>query len=496
MVKRGDSGLEVFLKRLNDESNQLARIHSIWGLGQLGRQKIGIIEKIKPYLNDQDEEIVTQAIKIIGDVKYQIKSDDLIPFLKHKSLRIQLHAIEAIGRIKLKNAVNDIIENIRINNNKDLLLRHAAIIALSRVASPEELAKYYNDDSDAVKIACVVALRRLNSPLIDIYLKDKNEFIVTEASRAINDDYSIEESLPTLANLINKTEFDNEGFIRRSLNANSRVGKLNNIQNLIDFSTNSTNDELMRVESINILSNWESPSKHDRVDGRYRGEINRNNNSVRKLFGQNAFELLYDKSESVRVASIKALSSLKITSLDTILISFLKKDSSKYIRQQSLITLLENNSYNSEIIFDIASNDTSKIVRTELLKHISKTLLQDETKASFLINIYKKGSYEEKQESINQLKLINNDQTKFFFSGLKDSLINQTILPEISLEVFESFEYFPNLKLKFEKTFSDTLTPYYYTLLGVMKKKELIFIITIFQLSVLDVMLLVEIIKT
>ena len=471
LVKRGDSGLEVFLKRLNDESNQLARIHSIWGLGQLGRQKIGIIEKIKPYLNDQDEEIVTQAIKIIGDVKYQIKSDDLIPFLKHKSLRIQLHAIEAIGRIKLKNAVNDIIENIRINNNKDLLLRHAAIIALSRVASPEELAKYYNDDSDAVKIACVVALRRLNSPLIDIYLKDKNEFIVTEASRAINDDYSIQESLPTLANLINKTEFDNEGFIRRSLNANSRVGKLNNIQNLIDFSTNSTNDELMRVESINILSNWESPSKHDRVDGRYRGEINRNNNSVRKLFGQNAFELLYDKSESVRVASIKALSSLKITSLDTILISFLKKDSSKYIRQQSLITLLENNSYNSEIIFDIASNDTSKIVRTELLKHISKTLLQDETKASFLINIYKKGSYEEKQESINQLKLINNDQTKFFFSGLKDSLINQTILPEISLEVFESFEYFPNLKLKFEKTFSDTLTPYYYTLFGGNEKK-------------------------
>ena len=78
------------------------------------------------------------------------------------------------------------------------------------------------------------------------------------------------------------------------------------IQNLIDFSTNSTNDELMRVESINILSNWESPSKHDRVDGRYRGEINRNNNSVRKLFGQNAFELLYDKSESVRVASLKA----------------------------------------------------------------------------------------------------------------------------------------------------------------------------------------------
>ena len=93
---------------------------------------------------------------------------------------------------------------------KRQLLRHAAIIALSRVATPQELTQYHSDDSDAVKIACVVALRRLNSPLIEIYLKDNNEFIVTEASRGINDDNSIEKSLPTLANLLNNTEFENE----------------------------------------------------------------------------------------------------------------------------------------------------------------------------------------------------------------------------------------------------------------------------------------------
>ena len=466
LVKRGDFGFEVFLKRLNDESNQLARIHSIWGIGQLGRQNIEIIEKIKPYLKDQDEEIITQTIKIIGDVKYQIKSDDLIPFLKHKSLRVQLHAIEAIGRIKLKNTVHDIIENIRINNNKDLLLRHAAIIALSRVATPQELAQYYSDHSDAVKIACVVALRRLNSSLIEVYLKDNNEFIVTEASRAINDDYSIEKSLPTLANLINNTEFDDEGLIRRSLNANLRVGKLNNIQNLINFSIDDTNDEFMRTESIDILSNWESPSSHDRVDGRYRGEINRNNKSVRDLFSQNVSKLLYDKSESVRIASIKALSSLKISTTDTILISFLKTDTSNYIRQQSLITLLENNSYNSEIIFNITSNDTSRLVRTELLKHISNTSFPNETKTSFLFNIYKKGSYEEKQESINQLKLINNKRTKSFFEELTDSLINNTIIPEISLETYEALKYFPDLKFKYDNVLTDSLTPYYYTLFG------------------------------
>ena len=471
-VKRGSLGLEIFLKRLTDKSSQIARIHSIWGIGQLSRKNIDILEKIIIYLKDEDEEVINQTIKIIGDSKYQIESNYLIPFLKHKSLRVQLHTLEAMGRIKSENTLDSIIENLRINNNQDLLLRHAGIIALSRIATSEELEEYTSDKSDAVRLACVVALRRMQSPLIEVFLKDKNEFIVTEAARGINDDYSIKTSLPALANLINYSNFSNEPLVRRSLNANLRVGKIKNIQNLINFSMIKINNELMRSEAINILSNWKSPSLHDRVDGRYRGEINRNDEIIVDLFSEKLIKLINDDSKLVRISSIKALSILKINIANEILLSFLKNDQSSDIRKQSLITLLENNSYKSKnIVFEIASNDSSELVRTELLKYISLTDISKDQKTNFLINIYKKGTIKEKQESINQLKFIENDKSKIFFKNLLDGLIAESIIPEIRLEIYESLKYFKDYKIKYNNAFKDTLTPYYYTISGGDKEK-------------------------
>ncbi len=75
-----------------------------------------------------------------------------------------------------------------------------------------------------MRIGAVVALRRLRDPGIAVFLNDKDEFIVTEAARAINDDLSIEKALPALGNLARATKFTNEALLRRAINANLRVG--------------------------------------------------------------------------------------------------------------------------------------------------------------------------------------------------------------------------------------------------------------------------------
>ena len=116
------------------------------------------------------------------------------------------------------------------------IIRHAGSLALARIGKADPVIALSNNPSRALRIAAVVALRRMSHAGIARFLNDKDEFIVTEAARAINDDLSIKDALPALGNLLNDTRFTNEALIRRAINANLRVGTEAAMQNLINYS--------------------------------------------------------------------------------------------------------------------------------------------------------------------------------------------------------------------------------------------------------------------
>src|SRR5690606_11397505 len=60
-VKRGKEGERIFKKSLAQNSNQLARVHAIWGLSQMARQQKEYAEHLLPLLQDSDPEIRAQA---------------------------------------------------------------------------------------------------------------------------------------------------------------------------------------------------------------------------------------------------------------------------------------------------------------------------------------------------------------------------------------------------------------------------------------------------
>ena len=122
----------------------------------------------------------------------------------------------------------------------------------------------------------------MKSEGVAIFLQDEDEYIVTEAARAINDDFSIEGALPALAQVLKENRFQNEALIRRAINANLRVGEAENLQILIDYATKKTAPPAMRAEALAALSTWAKPSELDRVDGRYRGKIERDDCSFEK----------------------------------------------------------------------------------------------------------------------------------------------------------------------------------------------------------------------
>jgi HEAT repeat protein len=145
-------------------------------------------------------------------------------------------AAEALGRIKYEPAIDPLIEFLKLNDDADAYQRHAGCLALARIGKAEPVIALWNDPSRALRIAAVVTLRRMSNAGIAKFLNDKDEFIVTEAARAINDDLSIKDALPSLGELLNTTQFTNEALIRRAINANLRTGTETAMQNLISYS--------------------------------------------------------------------------------------------------------------------------------------------------------------------------------------------------------------------------------------------------------------------
>ncbi|HCO83606.1 MAG TPA: heme-binding protein, partial [Arenibacter sp.] len=103
------------------------------GIGQLARKNLERAESLMGLLKDSDAEIVAQAAKTLGDLKYNNAGKDLIALLGHENARVRFFAAQALGRIKDKNAIEPLLKMLETNNDEDLYLRHAGVLALSRI---------------------------------------------------------------------------------------------------------------------------------------------------------------------------------------------------------------------------------------------------------------------------------------------------------------------------------------------------------------------------
>src|SRR5690554_3189983 len=225
LAKRGEDGAGILQDNAEQKENQLARIHGIIGLSQMARlDDQQYAAPLLPLLKDTDPEIRAQAAKWLGDIRYKEAGGALLPLLKDEHSRTRFFAAEALGRIAFEPAVQGLVQLLADNNDEDVYIRHAASLALGRINKPEPLVALSNHASPAVRLGAVLALRRMAHPDIAKFLNDQDEYIVTEAARAINDDYSIEAALPALGDLLQDTHFTNEALIRRAINANLRVG--------------------------------------------------------------------------------------------------------------------------------------------------------------------------------------------------------------------------------------------------------------------------------
>lgn len=287
---------------------QLARIHALWGLGQIFRQgpELAVAQRNKhraaifSLVSDPDVEIRAQVCRVLGETTQslfirKIPKDEvfepgtrspiigsirsasetgmLLRLLNDENLRVRSLAALALKPLFPKTVLKPVLQMLNSNTDGDPVVRHAASVALSRV-NEQALADELSGAGPAARMGITLALRRQKSKELARLLDDLDPLIALEAARGIHDE-EIAEALPQLAALADQPlpsgdDGLTDALVRRVMNANFRLGEKEHAERVVKLATDASLSESLRVEALEELKMWDAPSPLDRVLGAWR----------------------------------------------------------------------------------------------------------------------------------------------------------------------------------------------------------------------------------
>ena len=438
LVERGETN--AFEQAINQKENQLARVHGIWGIGQLARSKPALSEKLVSLIQDTDLEIQAQAIKVLGDNKYKGAAKAIIPSLASSSARVQFFAAQALGRMEEAEAVKPLLKLVEVNRDQDVYLRHAAVLALSRIGQVEPIAALATSSNRSLRIAAVLVLRRLKNPAVAQFLYDSDEYIVTEAARAIHDDESIPAALPALAKTLTVNKWTSEPLIRRAINACLRVGTAKEIDYLVAYIQRQDISDALRAEGIATLGTWGSPSVLDRVDGRYRGVLDRKASDVVDKVAGIVPAFLKSKNPEVLFATGQLIAELGIQNAKSEQTQLFLNHPSPKVRAGQLSSLTALNDVNLPLLLQKGIEDVDRNVRAQALGSLDKISIPKAQLPGIVNPIFEKGSLPEQQQLLQSIAKMPVDNTQEVLSDLIERMVANKLPAGIRLDLIEAVE--------------------------------------------------------
>ena len=326
------------------------------------------------------------------------------------------------------------------NDDRDDHLRNAGALALARIGDAAPLVALADHASRALRIAAVVALRRLQDPGVARFLDDSDEWVVTEAARAINDDFSIEAALPALARLLSRTPFDNEALIRRVINANLRVGQPENLNILTAYATRRDAPAALRAEAIAALGVWPRPSVLDRVTGRYRGPVERSAAPARAALSNVIGALLRDDSTNVQTAAAATAGRLRVEKAAPLLLELVQRAPAAEVRRAALAGLHRMGDSRIEAAVEAALRDPEQSVRSSALAQLPSLALPAKRSVALFASMLDAGTLEERQTAVAALRNLPAAATTPVLDSLLDALLAGRLDPALQLDLIETVE--------------------------------------------------------
>ena len=380
-----------------------ARLHAIWGLGQLAEKTPTALDPLRGLLRDSDSEVRAQAIKVLGDHGAADQADAFIAALEDANGRVKFFAAQSLGKLKHAAAAPALIAALRANADKDEYLRHALVMGLVGGNNVAAMTAAMVSDSKSVRLGLLLAFRRLGRAETAKFLADADPYIAREAAIAIND-APIVAGYPALAALIAKPSTD-EGLMFRVLNAQFRLGKPENAAALAAYAANPAAPAKLRAEAVSQLALWPTPPARDRVVGIFRPlpEKTRDASVAVKVLLPILPGLLDAKSPTVvQGAVLAAIESLEIKSAADTLFAVIKDGSQPAANRAAALRALDKlKDPRVPEAVKLASDLKSPTLRQAALPITAR--LSPEAAAPVLANLIANGSPSEQKTAFKAL---------------------------------------------------------------------------------------------
>lgn len=287
-LTRVDDALKVFSDGIAGERSFTTRLHSVWGLGILARRggpvpapfpdvpptsdamlQADAAAVLVNLLDDPDVEIRAQAWRVLGESTFD---GDALPIgqgLADASPRVRYFAAMTAGKRKATAHFDAVCTMLRENDDADVFLRHAGVMALESTAGGVgRIAALAADESSALRIAAVAVLHRMRAPEIAVFLDDADARIAGEAIRTICDE-NIEVVRPRIAELLDDSDHRAwPPFMQRRLIHNAyRLGGEGNARRLVAIVLDPESPAAVREEAARLLGEWAKPHVADQFLG-------------------------------------------------------------------------------------------------------------------------------------------------------------------------------------------------------------------------------------
>jgi quinoprotein glucose dehydrogenase len=457
-----------YLASTLDGESLLGRLHAIWGLGQLMRQEPRATDALLPLLAAPEPEVRAQVAKVLGDARVARAYEPLAGLLRDAEARPRFFAAIALGRLGRAECVPAVLEMLRAAKNEDVYLRHAGVMALAACAEPKTLQALQHDADMGVRLASVVALRRLERAEVADYLHDSDAAVVLEAARAVSD-LPIVPALPRLAawledstalakqeeasrrqraaaaTLKNAQQPDAgqepdvlfQPLLRRAVNAHFRLGRPEDAAALVAFASGSIGPSAVRAEAVTLLAEWAKPSGRDAVTGLWRPLPPRDGAAAAKALQSRVDALLKNTDAPVKLAALRAATKLGVKECAPAAFALVADTSQEdKVRTEALRVLATLKSSRLTEALKAAAGDAREALRNEA------TRIQAQLKPSEAVTKLKttleQGTLREKQNALVTLSTLSGGAADDILAVWLDKLQAHRVPAELQLDVLEA----------------------------------------------------------
>ena len=438
LAKRGDT--QQFLATLNNkQAAELASLHATWGLGHIARvneaKKAEACEGLHQSLVHPSDRVRAAAATALADAGSKQWTTEIINLIDDKNAQVRYAAALAAGKLKL-DAFDKACALLAEAADSDPGLRHAGIMALKGCDSVR-VVSLKQHPSRSVRIAAVVALRKLADIRIAEFLNDSDVGVQTEAARAINDVVALHPAMPQLAALIS-SRLGADALAYRVLNANFRLGTAEAAQAIAAFAANAENSDATRIEALDMLGTWGKPGELDRVMNRYLPIADRDNAPAKQALQQHFTGILLGSSE-LQTKAVEVASAVGMTGVSEILRGYVgDPKNAPALRCQALAGLVSIEEEKAQPDVMRALEDQSAGLRSEAIRLIAK--LDPLAALPAIEKAIGSKDTDERQAAWDAVAKIDSDGAKKLIeSGLR-SYIAGTLAPELWLNVIEAAE--------------------------------------------------------